>query len=85
MNPRVVHCDTVLDPWLAAESDHRKCEAVLVALMNAVEHYDDLYAQPAVYGHPLRRLIEVPEAEVTILVVLPEPFRGIVLVRIDAI
>jgi hypothetical protein len=67
------------------EPSESKRLAVINSLLDAASNYDDLYAQPAVYGHPLRRLIEVPEAEVTVLVVLPNPFIGIVLVRIDAI
>jgi hypothetical protein len=85
MSARIVNCETILDPWLNEEPDEVKRLAVINALFNAATNFGDLYAQPAVYGHPLRRLIEVPEAEVTILVVLPNPFLGIVLMRIDSI
>jgi hypothetical protein len=81
--PRATNLDAVLDPWLEQELDELKRQAVLEAILWAVEHFEDLRAQPALYGHPLKRLIEVPEAEVALSILLPLPMAGIHLLSID--
>jgi hypothetical protein len=67
------------------EDDPDKRWAVLDALADSANHYSHLFNQPAVYGHPLKRLIEVAEAEVTILVLLTHPHLGIHLLQINPI
>jgi hypothetical protein len=81
---RVTGLDEIYDPWASSEQDSARRSAVLEALLNATEPeaYAALWAEPATSGHPLRRRIEVPEADVALEVVLPHPFRGIHLVDI---
>lgn len=83
MAPRATNLDAVLDPWLDQEPDEAKRRAVLEAIVWAVEHFQELRAQPALYGHPLKRLVEVPEAEVELSFLLPLPMAGVHLLSID--
>jgi hypothetical protein len=85
LSARITNIEKVLDPWMVAEADQSKRVAVLDALASAITEYPRLFARPAVYGHPLKRLIEVPEAEVTILVLLTHPHVGIHLLAITRI
>jgi hypothetical protein len=81
--PRATNLDRVLDPWLAQEPDETKRRAVIEAVLWALEHLDELQAQPAFEGHPLKRLVEVPEAEVALRILLPLPMSGVHLLSID--
>lgn len=85
MAPRATNLDAVLDPWLEQEPDERKRHAVLESIVWAVEHFEDLRALPALYGHPLKRVLEVPEAEVALSILLPLPMVGVHLLSIDPI
>ncbi|MDP9403224.1 MAG: hypothetical protein M3P85_07780 [Actinomycetota bacterium] len=49
------------------------------------DHFAELKRQPAFDGHPLKRRIDVPEAEVALVVLLPLPMVGIHLLSIDPI
>lgn len=85
MAPRATNLDAVLDPWLEQEPDESKRRAVLELIVWAVEHFEDLRARPALYGHPLKRVLEAPEAEVALSILLPLPSAGIHLLSIDPI
>ena len=72
MTARVSNTVRVLDPWMESEPDVDKRIAVLNALVRASSDYPRLFDQSG-YGHPLKRLIEVPEAAVAITVLLTHP------------
>ncbi len=84
MAARVTNVEQILDPWMATEPDADKRVAVLNALHKASDDYLRLFDQLG-HGHPLKRLIEVPEAGVAITVLLTHPNVGIHLLSIDRI
>lgn len=83
MSPRATNLDQVLDPWLEKQPHEAKRRAVVEAILWAVENLDELQAQPAFEGHPLKRSVEVPEAEVVLRILLPLPMRGVHLLSIE--
>lgn len=85
MAPRATNLEAVLDPWLDQEPDGAKRRAVLESIVWALDHFEELRALPALYGHPLKRVLEVPEAEVALSVLLPLPMTGVHLLSIDPI
>ena len=66
----------MFDPWWEAEPDEDRRRAVLERLLWIADNLGYLHEQPAIYGHPLKREVEVPEAGVTLRVILTAPFVG---------
>lgn len=58
---------------------------MLESIVWALDHFEELRALPALYGHPLKRVLEVPKAEVALSVLLPLPMTGVHLLSIDPI
>jgi hypothetical protein len=58
---------------------------VLESVLWAADHFSELKQQPAFDGHPLKRQIDVAQAEVALAVLLPLPMVGIHLLSIDPI
>ena len=57
----------MFDPWWEAEPDEDRRRAVLERLLWIADNLGYLHEQPAIYGHPLKREVEVPEAGVIVV------------------
>lgn len=84
---KVQNDEKVLGPWLDIEPDTRKKAAVLERLASIAEHAEDagsILLQPApLYEHPLKRYVDVPEAGVTIVVLMAAQYKAIRLLAIE--
>lgn len=83
MSVRITGVEYVLGPWVEHTSTEQRRAAVIEAIADAAERFDELFQQPAPLGdNPLVRWIDVPQADVTIRILLPHPNRGVHLLGI---
>lgn len=85
MAQKITNLARVLDPWLEAQSDADRCNAVVNAILWIGENLDDIAMWPALEVHPLRRSAEVPGTGVVIRFILTTPNRGAHLLSIEDI
>jgi len=80
---RITGVEAVLDPWIERTDTPTRCNAVLHAIADAADHYDELFGEQALVGdHPLVRWIDVPEGDASVRVLLPHPHKGIHILQI---